>query len=209
MLPKKLELDVVCLIQARRVPGWCILYCILYCIELWDICRCTPMHLLTHSQFHTERASSFSPKQYLHSIVFQALGFKKIVPVVIITIGAICFQLNLIQKIFMGLSEQILLLHIIASRATCPVSKQPGSILAGKGAAFKLFFSNELSFRAINRRVNTIWRLYIRGGGEMIVLRFSFSTRVPFYGVSLCPYSKFHVGRRVLPFCSFQFKAGT
>ena len=137
------------------------------------------------------------------------VGVQKSVPVEIITIGEICFQLNLIQKIFMGLSEQILLLHIIASRATCPVSKQPGSILAGKGAAFKLFFSNELSFRAINRRVNTIWRLYIRGGGEMIVLRFSFSTRVPFYGVPLCPYSKFHVGRRVLPFCSFQFKAGT
>ena len=118
----------------------------------------------------------------------------------------ICFQLNLIQKIFMGLSEQILPLHIIASRATCRVSKQPGSILAGKGAEFKIFFSNELSFRAINRRVNTIWGLYIRGGGEMIVLRFSFSTRVPFYGVSLCPYSKFHVGRGMLPFLFFSFQ---
>ena len=126
--------------------------------------------------------------------------------ILIITIGEICFQLNLIQKIFMGLSEQILPLHIIASRATCRVSKQPGSILAGKGAAFKLFFSNELSFRAINRRVNTIWRLYIRGGGEMIVLRFSFSTRAPSHGVSLCLYSKFHVGRGMLPFLFFSFR---
>ena len=134
------------------------------------------------------------------------VGVQKFVPVVIITIGEICFQLNLIQKIFMGLSEQILPLHIIASRATCRVSKQPGSILAGKGAAFKLFFSNELSFRAINRRVNTIWRLYIRGGGEMIVLRFSFSTRAPSHGVSLCPYSKFHVGRGMLPFLFFSFR---
>ena len=176
---------------------------LVYSIELWEICA--SIHLLVNILTVSHRKSIFT-KTMLAFNSIPGVGVQKFVPLVIITIGEICFQLNLIQKIFMGLSEQILPLHIIASRATCRVSKQPGSILAGKGAAFKLFFSNELSFRAINRRVNTIWRLYIRGGGEMIVLRFSFSTRVPSHGVSLCLYSKFHVGRGMLPFLFFSFR---
>ena len=135
------------------------------------------------------------------------VGVQKFVPVVIITIGGICFQLNLIQKIFIygAVGTNFASAHYCFT-GHLPRVKAAKLYIGGKGGPFKLFFSNELSFRAINRRVNTIWRLYIRGGGEMIVLRFSFSTRVPFYGVSLCPYSKFHIGRGMLPFLFFSFQ---
>ena len=98
-------------------------------------------HALAYTLAVSHRKSIFIfTKTILAFNSIPGVGVQKSVPVEIITIGEICFQLNLIQKIFMGLSEQILPLHIIASRATCPVSKQPGSILAGKGAVQIILF---------------------------------------------------------------------